>query len=329
MMGISELYSWLEAPWQSLQAHIAGDRIPHALLMQGPTGLGKLALAERFAHELLCSNPEDGPCGACHGCQLFEAGTHPDYQRIGPEEPGKAIKVDAIRKLISDLSLKPQYRGYRVFVIDQAELMNLSSANALLKTLEEPAEKTVLLLIASHPSRLPPTILSRCQKLVIRAPHRQESVRWLDEQRPGCAAEVLLSAACDSPLKALALADTDVAERRQRMFREFAGVARRQLDPVSVSEYWQGESLEECLEWILSWVSDMVRLAMVSVAPRLSNKDLETELTQFARKYPARDLMTFRNELLNHRQALAGQMNRQLLVEEVLIGWLNLARHSS
>ena len=329
MIGVSELYPWLAAPWQSLQAHIAGDRIPHALLMQGPAGLGKLALAERFARQLLCSEPEDGPCGGCHGCHLFEAGTHPDFQCIGPEEPGKAIKVDAIRKLINDLSLKPQYGGYRIFVIDQAELMNPSSANALLKTLEEPAENTVLLLITSRPSRLPPTILSRCQKLSIRAPHRQESGRWLEQQRPGCAAEVLLSAACDSPLQALALTDTDVVERRQRVFGEFADVARRQLDPVSVSERWQGESLEECMEWMLSWVSDMVRLAMVSVAPRLSNEDLGAELTQLARHYPARYLMTFLDEMLNHRQALAGQVNRQLLLEEVLIGWSNLARRSS
>jgi len=326
---VSELYPWLESPWQSLKSHIDSGRIPHALLMQGPAGLGKSALAALFARRLLCIEPGEVPCGHCHSCDLFEAGTHPDYQCVDPEEPGKAIKVDAIRKLINDLSLKPQYGGYRVFVVDQAEQMNLSSANALLKTLEEPAEQTVILLITHRPSRLPPTILSRCQKLSIRAPRKEAAMHWLQRQHPGCAADVLLSASGGSPLQALALTETDVVERRQRVFHEFGGVSRRQLDPVSIAERWHGQSHEECLNWMLSWVSDMVRLLMAPTAPRLSNADLEADLSQLAESFPIRNLMGFRDELLNFRHALGGQVNRQLLLEEALIGWSRLARHST
>jgi DNA polymerase-3 subunit delta' len=307
---VSELYPWLESPWQSLKSHIDSGRIPHALLMQGPAGLGKSALAALFARRLLCIEPGEMPCGHCHSCHLFEAGTHPDYQCVDPEEPGKAIKVDAIRKLINDLSLKPQYGGYRVFVVDQAEQMNLSSANALLKTLEEPAEQTVILLITHRPSRLPPTILSRCQKLSIRAPRKEAAMHWLQRQH-------------------LALTETDVVERRQRVFHEFGGVSRRQLDPVSIAERWHGQSHEECLNWMLSWVSDMVRLLMAPTAPRLSNADLEADLSQLAESFPIRNLMGFRDELLNFRHALGGQVNRQLLLEEALIGWSRLARHST
>jgi DNA polymerase-3 subunit delta' len=326
---VSELYPWLESPWQSLKSHIDSGRIPHALLMQGPAGLGKSALAALFARRLLCIEPGEMPCGHCHSCHLFEAGTHPDYQCVDPEEPGKAIKVDAIRKLINDLSLKPQYGGYRVFVVDQAEQMNLSSANALLKTLEEPAEQTVILLITHRPSRLPPTILSRCQKLSIRAPRKEAAMHWLQRQYPGCAPDVLLSASGGSPLQALALTETDVVERRQRVFHEFGGVSRRQLDPVSIAERWHGQSHEECLNWMLSWVSDMVRLLMAPTAPRLSNADLEADLSQLAESFPIRNLMGFRDELLNFRHALGGQVNRQLLLEEALIGWSRLARHST
>jgi DNA polymerase-3 subunit delta' len=326
---VSELYPWLESPWQSLKSHIDSGRIPHALLMQGPAGLGKSALAALFARRLLCTEPGEMPCGHCNSCHLFEAGTHPDYQCVDPEEPGKAIKVDAIRKLINDLSLKPQYGGYRVFVVDQAEQMNLSSANALLKTLEEPAEQTVILLITHRPSRLPPTILSRCQKLSIRAPRKEAAMHWLQRQHPGCAADVLLSASGGSPLQALALTETDVVERRQRVFHEFGGVSRRQLDPVSIAERWHGQSHEECLNWMLSWVSDMVRLLMAPTAPRLSNADLEADLSQLAESFPIRNLMGFRDELLNFRHALGGQVNRQLLLEEALIGWSRLARHST
>ena len=327
--AISELYPWLESPWQSLKSHIDSDRIPHALLMQGPAGLGQSVLAALFARRLLCAEPGEMPCGHCHSCHLFEAGTHPDYQCVGPEEPGKAIKVDAIRKLINDLSLKPQYGGYRVFVVDQAEQMNLSSANALLKTLEEPAEQTVLLLITHRPSRLPLTILSRCQKLSIRAPRKEVAMQWLQRQHPGCAADVLLSASGGSPLQALALMETDVVERRQRVFQEFGGVSRRQVDPVSIAERWHGQSHEECLSWMLSWVSDMVRLLMAPTAPRLSNADLEADLAQLAKSFPIRNLIGFRDELLNFRHALGGQVNRQLLLEEALIGWSRLSRHST
>jgi DNA polymerase-3 subunit delta' len=327
--AVSELYPWLEAPWQSLKSHIDSDRVPHALLMQGPVGLGKSTLAALFARRLLCTEPDEWHCGHCHSCHLFEAGTHPDYQCVGPEEPGKVIKVDAIRKLINDLSLKPQYGGYRVFVIDKAEQMNPSSANALLKTLEEPADRTVLLLITHRPSRLPPTILSRCQKLSIRAPHREAAMEWLQGQHPGCAAEVLLSASGGSPLQALALTETDVVERRQRVFHEFGGVSRGQLDPVSIAERWHEQSHEECLNWMLFWVSDMVRLRMSPTAPRLSNADLEADLSQLAESFPIRNLMGFRDELLNFRHALGTQVNRQLLLEEALIGWSRLARHST
>ena len=325
----SQLYPWLEAPWQSLKSHIDSDRIPHAVLMQGPAGLGKSSLAALFARRLLCLGSGERPCGHCHACHLFEAGNHPDYQLVGPEESGKAIKVDTIRKLINDLCLKPQYGGYRAFVIDQAEQMNPSSANALLKTLEEPAERTVIVLTTHRPSRLPSTILSRCQKLSIPAPRKEEAMEWLQVQHPGCAAEVLLNVAGGSPLHALALIETDVMERRQRVFQEFGGISRRQIDPVVIAERWHGQAHEEYLNWMLSWVADMVRLLMAPAEPRLSNTDLEAELTHLAAGHRVRSLIDFRDELLTFRLALGGQVNRQLLLEEALIGWSQLPRQTT
>ena len=154
-------------------------------------------------------------------------------------------------------------------------------------------------------------------------------MHWLQRQHPGCAADVLLSASGGSPLQALALMETDVVERRQRVFQEFGGVCRRQLDPVSIAEGWHGQSHEECLNWMLSWVSDMVRLLMAPTAPRLFNADLEVELDELAKSHPIRNLIGFRDELLNFRHALGGQVNRQLLLEEALIGWSRLSRQST
>jgi DNA polymerase-3 subunit delta' len=324
--GPETLYPWLESAWQSLIAPLATARMPHALLLHGPEGLGKAGLASRFAQRLLCGGAMGMPCGTCPACHLFLAETHPDYQCVGPEEPGKAIKVEAIRKLIGDLSLKPQYGGYRVFVIDQAELMNLSSANALLKTLEEPAERTVILLVTHRPSRLPPTILSRCQKLAVRPPTMEDSTRWLAAEQPGCAAAVLLSAAGGSPLRALALAGSDVVERRQQAFAEFTAVLGQRADPVRVAERWLGQTHEECIDWMTSWVTDLIVMVMAPAAGRVRNRDFLPELGKLAGRLSARRLIDFRDELLKIRQALGGQANRQLVLEEALIRWSRLAQ---
>lgn len=323
-----ELHPWLLPAWERLQAHVEGGRLPQALLIHGPSGLGKAALAERFAHRLLCTGAGTRPCGRCAGCHLLAAGTHPDYRRIAPEEPGKPIRVDAIRRLIGDLALKAQYEGYRVSLIERAEQMNVSSANALLKTLEEPAEHNLIILVAEAPSRLPPTILSRCQKIAITPPTAAEAAHWLSLRQPGIAADTLLNAAGGSPLRALALADSDVVERRRRVFEEFRAIADQRQDPVVVAERWHGLSHEECLDWMLSWLPDLIRLAVGASPRRVRNADVLPELQWLAAGLGPRGLLNYWRELLALRQALGTQANRQLLLEETLIRWSRLgSRH--
>ena len=130
---LNELYPWHQPSWQHLAAYVKQERIPQALLINGVAGLGKQQLALYFAQYLICLDRQENTfCGHCASCKLFLANTHPDYIQIQPEEPGKAIGVDAIRQLITKLALKPQYSGYRVVIITPAEQMNLNSANAFL-----------------------------------------------------------------------------------------------------------------------------------------------------------------------------------------------------
>ena len=318
------LLPWLMAPWMQLQHTILEDRVSHALLIHGLPKLGKADLAMAFAHTLLCTALQPKPCGSCAGCHLFAAGTHPDFLQVAPEEEGKAIKVDAIRKFINDFALKPQYPGYRVFIIHRAESMNANAANALLKTLEEPAEQNVILLLADHLDRLPATILSRCQKLTVRPPRADLARSWLLEHRPDCPADVLLAAANGSPIRALELTETDVVERRRKAFEEFAGIIGRGVDPVRVAERWLGESLEECLDWMISWLADLIRLGATGDASRARNSDLISEMRDAGTRIGTRRLLDFWAELLNFRQALGGQINRQLLLEDMLIRWSRL-----
>ena len=163
-MKESSLYPWLQSYSNRLLDYIRQNKIPQALLLTGNNGLGKRKLAEYYASILLCENLGDNleACGECQSCKLIASATHPDFLMIEPEEPGKAIGINVIRGLITRLSLKPQFNGQRIIIIDAADHLNNAAANAFLKCLEEPNERTSFVLIAEKPSLLPITIRSRC-----------------------------------------------------------------------------------------------------------------------------------------------------------------------
>lgn len=189
------------APWQTraLQpalSALAAGRLAHALLFAGPARLGKRAAADALAQRLLCTAPgDDGlACGGCRGCRFHLAGSHPDLLTVGLEVNEKTgnlrteIVVDQIRRLGQWFALTPQLGGAQVAVLDPAEAMNASAANALLKTLEEPLPGRYLLLVSARPHRLVATIRSRCQRLAFRLPGDEEAKNWL--VRPGRAPEL-------------------------------------------------------------------------------------------------------------------------------------------
>lgn len=324
-MNSATLLPWLREPWQALRSRMEGDRLPQALLIQGPSGLGKEKLAETFAQRLLCRQPREFACGECMSCRLFLAGTHPDFLRIQPAEAGKTIGVDAVRELIADLSLKPQYGGYRIVVISPAHQMNLNAANALLKTLEEPAERTLILLLSEAPGALPATILSRCQRLPIALPDPATACAWLARQNLE-APEMLLAAALGSPLRALALAGSDIITKRRTLFGEFLGLMHGREDPLVLAERWLNQANEDMMEWMLAWTTDLVRLAGAADCPKLYNPDLRDELRTLAQRLPLVGLLESWNLVLKAKRAISGQINRQLLLEELLIHWWRLGR---
>jgi len=320
------LYPWLAEPWQRLNAYLAARRLPQALLIHGAEGVGKTHLAEMFAQKLLCRNPGPFACGDCAGCRLFLAGTHPDFLKIEPAERGKPIAVDAVRHLIANLSLKPQYGGCRIVVFRAAHQLNISAANALLKTLEEPGENTVMLLLTDTPSALPATIFSRCQRLAIPLPDNESAARWLQEQGTGETTAVLLAAARHAPLKALALNESNVVEQRKTAFSEYVDVAFRRQEPISLAERWSTLSCDDLVDWMVSWTIDLIRLGSIPRYPRLDNPDLREGLETLADRLHLKGVFGFFDLLLQAKRALSGQANRQLLLEELLIRWAQLGR---
>ena len=182
-------------PWQipvAREALAARATWPHAILLDGPRGVGKRTLALNLARALLCENPgADGiACGVCAGCHYVAAGQHPDLQLIEPfviDDDGELkvqdpIPVDRIRALIDWVQLTSHRGRAKVAVIVPAESMNLAAANALLKTLEEPPPSTCLILVAHQPGRVPATLRSRCRRMPALPPALALAEAWLGRQ---------------------------------------------------------------------------------------------------------------------------------------------------
>src|SRR3569832_1978442 len=180
----AKLLPWHEETWARLLAARRAGRLPHALLLTGPQGMGKQRFAENWMAGLLCEAPdaEGCACGVCRSCQLLAAGNHPDYRQLTPPEEGKVIGVDQVRELIQYVALTPQYGRYKIALIHPADKLNINAANSLLKTLEEPPSHSLLMLVSAPPSRLPLPVLRRGQLVHFPPPPAVAAPGWLATQ---------------------------------------------------------------------------------------------------------------------------------------------------
>jgi len=266
--------------WESLRSAV--ERLPHAVLIQGPEGVGKLALAERLAGRLLCESPTElsEACGRCEGCRWVGAGTHPDLRRLEPDalaenvaapeeseretrgarraKPSIEIRVDQVREL-SDFLYLGSHRGRRrVAIVHPAEAMNVHAANALLKGLEEPPASAVFLLVSHHPARLLPTIRSRCVVVPVPRPEESAALAWLEAVTPPVReAKRWLAFAGGSPRLALEYAG---GERGARVAPYLEALTHGAAD--SIPDATDRESLESLAETLQKHAIDQATSAL-------------------------------------------------------------------
>jgi DNA polymerase-3 subunit delta' len=323
-------YAWHTATWQRLSDLHREERLPHALLVGGPAGIGKRRLAQAFAARLLCQAPvATGACGQCKSCSLLGAGSHPDLLELGLEVDAKTqkvakfIKVDQVREVVEFAAMSAQLGGYRVVMVEPAHLMNVQAANALLKTLEEPGPRTLLLLLSSQPLGLPATIRSRCQQLLLGMPAAEESLAWLSPQlRDAATARLLLELADGAPLAALALRDSLWFPERERLLKDLVALRDGRQGALGIAQRWNSLGADAVLPALASLGEDIARRA--AGATVVKHRDLAPIIEAVAGRVSPAGVLAFCQGLAEKQRLLAGNVAGSVLLDAAFTEWKRL-----
>ena len=260
------ILSWI-LPLQMQLAEMR-TRLPHALLLRGPEGVGQFELGMGFAQSLLCERRQQNgqACGHCVACGWFAQGNHPDFRLVQPEnmaleEEGEAtesikksdqIRIEQVLDLQLFLGVGTHRAGMRVIVLHPADAMNISTQNAVLKSLEEPPPQTLFILVTSFAHRLLPTIRSRCQSVAVPLPDRAQAAKWLQEQGVEDSA-ALLALAGGAPLSAARLAENEPVRRRLLEY-----LRDPLFDPIAAADPCLKAEPAEVVAWLQRWVYDLL-----------------------------------------------------------------------
>lgn len=309
-------YPWQKTQWQQLSLQIEQKRLPHALSLVGSRHIGKHQFALSLAQSLLCIEPVGGyACGQCKSCHLVSSGNHPDMVKIEPEEQGKAIRIDSIRELGDFVAKTSQQGGWKVAIIHPAESMNINAANALLKNLEEPGPRTLLLLVSHEPTRLSATIRSRCRMIKFPVPSASEVRPWL-AQIAGQQEDIeeLLQYANGRPLLALQLLETDLLERRRKFEGLIKDLSAQRISALSVAETCQENDPQVALDWLYSLLAEEAkgsRSGQNNISQRLIFRYMDrlTQAKRLAQSTANPNLLLLWEELLLNWQQLFSTRN--------------------
>jgi len=320
---------WHEKQWQQLQLAKTNDRLPHALLLEGPKGIGISHFSQCITHNLLCQSHDTSilSCGSCKACHLLHAGNHPDVRFIVPEEQGKQIKVDQIRKLIEFINLMSQYGQYKIAIIKPADNMNKSTANTLLKTLEEPPAQSLIILLSHRPNLLPITIRSRCQSIRFNPNFDKASINWLQNKINDIEkTNELLLEAQGAPLAALALSENDILEQRNSILSDLKLLQDKQCDPVEIAAKWNKYDAANVLQSLLQIINTMTKVKLKNKTDKMIEKGTFTRLQQLANGLDLRKLILCHDLILKNYSLATSNIsyNTQGLLEDFIVYWQQL-----
>ncbi len=342
---MTELPPWLHEPWNQLQNLIKTRRFPHALLFSGAEGMGKALLADRLVRTLLCQNSAETaePCGHCSACKLYAVGNHPDARLVEPEleirqfapvikaialnDPGskgprktRLISIGQIREVRDFVWTHSQLGQRKVIVIAPAETMNVNAANSLLKALEEPGSDANLVLLSERPSGLPATIRSRCQVVNIHRPAKGVAEAWLKGQGveyPG----PLLTMAQGAPILALKMMELGILDTQTQALSDFEQMQQGRRDVLALAADWFKSGAMQYLDFMHSWISDMIRLQTLSDSAAGMNSELASRLQRLSEGLAAQELYRRLDLIQSSRRLLERTVSEQAVLEDALLPW--------
>jgi DNA polymerase III subunit delta' len=309
---------WLGDALQRLRAAHAAGRLPHSMLLLSPPGLGAELLANWISAFILCESNVQRPCAMCASCRLLNADSHPDHHLIRLEDDAQQIKVEQVREFMEPLTLKSYRGGYKLGVIEDAETLNTFGANAFLKTLEEPGGDTVLIMIARPNHRLPATIASRCQRLVLHIPPSAMAIAWLEAhsntRQPWGAA---LDLAGGAPLRAQQFDPHVLAALDEDMQGCMDQLAAGSVDVSLLAERWLRSNPELRISWLENWITRRVHAGF-----RAANSHQSAEpvvLPGALLKAKITPLFGLLDAARDFRRLASTGMNQQLALEALLL----------
>lgn len=315
-----QIYPWHQQVWQQLTAR--PDNLGHALLLYGRDGCGALSFANQLAMWVLCHARESHmACGHCASCLWFNSKTHPNFVHITltDEELKKnnaKIKIEKIRELLPFVQQTGE--GWRVVLIEPAQALNMASSNALLKTLEEPGARILIILLAEHFTQLPATISSRVQRFALDRIDQAQALNYLKQHLSGQTAEhyqMLLNLSNQMPLQALLTHNQDWVTQRASFLQDWQQLVEQKHMPLTLSVKWQKilatESLLKLLEYLLC------DLICVKLNQKVKNIDLK--FTTLLPHYNLSTLYALLDTLQQSKKLLGQNVQSQLVIDQLFI----------
>jgi DNA polymerase-3 subunit delta' len=293
-----------------LSGILARQRVASAYLFCGEAGVGKKTTAISFVKALNCPNATHtaGPifpdaCDACESCLKIDTGAHPDFLLVSPED--RQIRIEEIRRVEEALSFKPFEGSKKAVIVDDAETMNISSANAFLKTLEEPPEDSVIVLVSSKPDLLPATIRSRCSRINFVPLSADSCMRVLGGKIEGRdTLELIARLSMGQPGRALS---ADLAEERSWFLELFKAMMRADKDG-----WTSRDDMERWFDQGLILFRDLTVLAATADPARLINKDLKDYLAGLGKSLDIKGIIYIHQELSRLRRLLFFNLNKSI-----------------
>ncbi|MBC8014791.1 MAG: DNA polymerase III subunit delta' [Sporomusaceae bacterium] len=307
----------------------SSKHMPHAVLLSGPSGIGKFMVASVLGAALLCISSDSRPCGSCSSCLQMQYGTHPDYLLVRPD--GTAIKIEQIRKLQHEAALAPYFSSRRVCIIDSAELMTVQAANSLLKVLEEPAGEIVFILVSGNKQMLLATILSRCMAIGFQPLTDNLLAQALaDRNFSPEQAEVAARLSRGRMGTALSMLEPDGFAVRNQAAKVLESLVEGSMtvvwDTAAALEKMERKDLLQVVGHFSYLLRDMLMLVTGQGLQLLFNIDLAEKLRGQAGRWSEQRLVKALQAVETARRALHGNANARLTSEALLIKIYDLVR---